>query len=154
MPRDVEFFADRNLGVNTFPRLLRENGVVVHLHQDYFPPAADDVDWMPEVARRGWPIISPDIRIARDRLEVEAIMTSGAAVFCLSGGHCTAEDKARNFLRCLPEILAVLERTARPFIAKVYQPNRDDREDTRTRRVEVKLTIAQWEKRRGKGSRG
>jgi hypothetical protein len=150
----VEFFADRNLGVNTFPRLLREHGVVVHLHQDYFPPAADDVDWMPEVAGRGWPIISPDIRIARDKLEVEAIMTSGAAVFCLSGGHCTAEDKARNFLRCLPEILAVLERTARPFIAKVYQPNRDDREDTRTRRVEVKLTIAEWEHRRGKGNRG
>jgi hypothetical protein len=87
VPRDVEFFADRNLGVNAFPRILREHGVVVHPHQDYFPPAADDVDWMPDVARRGWPIISPDIRIARDRLEVEAIMTSGAALFCLSGGH-------------------------------------------------------------------
>ena len=150
----MEFFADRNLGVNTFPRLLREHGLVVHLHQDYFSPAADDVAWMPDVARRGWPIISPDIRIARDRLEVEAIMTSGAAVFCLSGWHCTSEEKARNFLRCLPEILTVLERTARPFIAKVYQPNRDDRGDTRTRRVEVKLTLADWGHRRRKGGRG
>jgi hypothetical protein len=82
-------------------------------------------------------------------LEVEAIMTSGAAVFCLAGGHLTGEEKARNFLRCLPQINAVLARTPRPFIAKVYQPNRDDPADTTTRRVDVKLTLAEWEKRRG-----
>jgi hypothetical protein len=145
----LEFFADRNLGVNVFPAILRAEGITVHLHQDHFAQNAADVDWMPEVAARGWPIISPDIRISRDRLEVEAIMTSGAAVFCLAGGHLTGEEKARNFLRCLPQITSVLERTPRPFIAKVYQPNRDDPADTTTRRVEVKLTLADWEKRRG-----
>lgn len=144
----MEFFADRNLGVKIFPAILRAEGITVHLHQDHFPQDAADVAWMPKVARRGWPIISPDIRISRDRLEVEAIMTSGAAVFCLAGGHLTGEEKARNFLRCLPQILSVLERTPRPFIAKVYQPNRDDPGDTSTRRVEVKLTLADWEKRR------
>ena len=144
----MEFFADRNLGVHVFPSIVRESGVTVHLHQDHFPQNAADVEWMPEVARRGWIIISPDIRISRDRLEVEAIMTSGAAVFCLAGGHLTGEQKARNFLRCLPQIASVLERTPRPFIAKVYQPNRDDPADTTTRRVEVKLTMAEWEKRR------
>lgn len=103
---------------------------------------------MPEVARRGWPIISPDIRISRDRLEVDAIMTSGASVFCLSGGHCTSEEKARNFLRCLPQIAKVLQETVPPFIAKVYRPNPDDPGDSRTRRVEVKLTHPEWERRR------
>jgi hypothetical protein len=144
----LEFFADRNLGVHVFPAIVRAEGVTVHLHQDHFPQNAADVEWMPEVARRGWVIISPDIRISRDRLEVEAIMTSGAAVFCLAGGHLTGEQKARNFLRCLAQIASVLERTPRPFIAKVYQPNRDDPADTTTRRVEVKLTLADWEKRR------
>ncbi|HEX2207278.1 MAG TPA: hypothetical protein VHG93_06310 [Longimicrobium sp.] len=145
----VGSFADRNLGVNIFPAILRAKGIIVHLHQDHFPQNAADADWMPEVARRGWPIISPDIRISRDRLEVEAIMTSGAAVFCLAGGHLTSEGKARNFLRCLPQILSVLERTPRPFIARVYQPNRDDPADATTRRVDVKLTLADWEKGRG-----
>ncbi|HEU4882932.1 MAG TPA: hypothetical protein VFT45_11815 [Longimicrobium sp.] len=144
----MEFFADRNLGVHIFPAILRAEGITVHLHQDHFAQNAADVDWMPEVARRGWPIISPDIRISRDRLEVEAIMTSGAAVFCLAGGHLTGEEKARNFLRCLPQIQSVLARTPLPFIAKVYQPNRDDPADTTTRRVDVKLTLAEWEKRR------
>jgi hypothetical protein len=145
----LEFFADRNLGVKIFPTILRAEGITVHLHQDHFAQDAADVDWMPEVARRGWPIISPDIRISRDRLEVEAIMTSGAAVFCLAGGHLTGEEKARNFLRCLPQITSVLARTPRPFIAKVYQPNPDDPADTTTRRVDVKLTLADWERRRG-----
>ena len=146
----MEFFADRNLGVKIFPAILRAEGIVVHLHQDHFPQDAADVDWMPEVARRGWPILSPDIRISRDRLEVEAIMTSGAAVFCLAGGHLTAEEKAHNVLRCLPQISSILERTPRPFIAKVYQPNRDDPADVKTRRVEVKLTMDEWEKRRAR----
>ncbi|HEX2208634.1 MAG TPA: hypothetical protein VHG93_13190, partial [Longimicrobium sp.] len=75
--------------------------------------------------------VSSDADVGRDRLEVEAIMTSGAAVFCLAGGHPTTEGKARNFLRCLPQILSVLERTPRPFIARVYQPNRDAPADAR-----------------------
>lgn len=146
----MELFADRNLGVNVFPAILRAQGITVHVHQDHFPHDAADVDWMPEVARRGWPILSPDIRISRDRLEVEAVMTSGAAVFCLAGGHRTAEEKARNVLRCLPQIASVLARTPRPFIARVYQPNGDDPADRATRRVEVKLTRAQWEQRRSR----
>lgn len=146
----MEFFADRNLGVNTFPAILRAEGITVHLHQEHFAQDEADVVWMPEVARRGWPIISPDIRISRDRLEVDAIMTSGASVFCLSGGHCTSEEKARNFLRCLPQIERMLAITPPPFIAKVYRPNPDDPGDSRTRRVEVKLTYPEWERRRSR----
>jgi hypothetical protein len=146
----LELFADRNLGVHAFPAILRAEGITVHLHQEHFAQDEEDVIWMPEVARRGWPIISPDIRISRDRLEVDAIMTSGASVFCLSGGHCTSEEKARNFLRCLPQVRKVLEGTAPPFIAKVYRPNADDPGDSRTRRVEVKLTYPEWERRRSR----
>lgn len=144
----MEFFADRNLGARRFPAILRDAGVTLHVHQDHFPQDAPDVVWMPDVTARGWIILSPDIRISRARLEVHAIMTSGASVFCLSGGHCTAEEQAANFLRCLPQIARVVERTAPPFIAKVYRPNPDDPGDTRTRRVDVKLTRPEWEARR------
>lgn len=120
----MEFFADRNLGVKIFPAILRAEGITVHVHQDHFAQDAADVDWMPEVARRGWPIISPDIRISRDRLEVEAIMTSGAAVFCLAGGHLTGEEKARNFLRCLPQIASVLGQDAAAHAGRVGEAPR------------------------------
>lgn len=143
----MEFFADRSLGSKIFPPILREAGVIVHLHEDYFHQAASDVDWVPVIAEKGWPIISSDLRIAQDQLEVAAVMTSGAAMFCLSGGNSPATAQAHNFLRCLPAILKILETTERPFIAKVYQPNPDDATDTKTRRVQVKLTYSDWVKR-------
>jgi hypothetical protein len=62
--------------------------------------------------------------------------------------RCTSQEKARNFLRCLPQVRTVLENTSRPFIAKVYQPNRDDPDDSKTRRIEVKLTYNVWAARR------
>lgn len=129
---------------------MRAAGVTLHLHQEHFAQAAEDTEWMPSVAARGWIIVSPDIRISRARLGVEAIMTSGARVFCLSGGHCTAAEQAANFLRCLSQIRQVVLRTP-PFIAKVYLPNADDRTDRKTRRVEVKLTRAEWDRRRSRG---
>jgi hypothetical protein len=147
----VEFFADRNLGINRFPAAVRAAGITLHIHQDHFPQNALDIHWMPAVAARGWIIISPDIRIGKNPLEVDAIMTSGASVFCLCGGHYRAEDQAANFLRCLPQITRVAEQTPAPFIAKVYRPSPDDPGDTKTRRVEVKLTLAEWQRRRGIG---
>jgi hypothetical protein len=143
----LEFFADRNLGTRIFPVVLRQAGDIVHLHQDHFPQGAPDVEWVPEVAKRGWPIISPDLRISQHRLEVAAVMTSGAAMFCLWGGHNMGEAQALNFLRCLPSVLRILETTERPFITKVYQPNADDPTDTKTKRVEVKLRLPEWERR-------
>lgn len=143
----MEFFADRSFGSRIFPVILREAGVTVHLHKDYFHPDAPDVEWVPLVAEKGWPIISPDLKISQHRLEVAAVMTSGAAMFCVSGGHCPGPAQAHNFLRCLPTILKILETTERPFIAKVYQPNPDDPADTKTKRVQVKLTLPEWEKR-------
>jgi hypothetical protein len=142
----VEFFADRNLGARRFPAILRAAGVTLDVHQDHFPQDALDVVWMPDVASRGWIILSPDIRIARDRLEVHAIMTSGASVFCLSGAG-TARRRTR---RRTSSAARVVERTPPPFIAKVYRPNPDDPSDTRTRRVDVKLTRPEWEARRRK----
>lgn len=146
----MEFFTDRNLGTGIFPRILREAGLVVRLHQDYFPQAEPDPVWVTKAAREGWVIISPDMKISRDILEVEAVMTSGAAMFCMAGGHYPAEVQARNFLRCLPSVMHVLNTTERPFIAKLYQPNRDDPADEHTLRVRVVLTLEEWERRLGR----
>jgi hypothetical protein len=144
----VEFFVDRNLGTRIFPGVLREAGLILHLHQDYFPQQEKDHVWIAKPAAEGWPIISPDKRISRDFVEVDAVMEAGAAMFCLSGGHYPAEVQAVNFLRCLPQVLHTLESTPRPFIAKIYQPSRDDPEDQHTTRVRVVLTFDEWQRRR------
>lgn len=120
--------------------------MTVHVHQDHFQQREKDHLWVPKAAKEGWPIISPDLKISRHIIEVEAVMTSGAAMFCMSGAHYPADEQARNFLRCLPTVLRTLSTTPRPFIAKIYQPNKDDPEDRHTVKVRVVLTLPQWER--------
>ncbi len=47
------FFTDRDLG-KLFPQILRNAGLKVERHDDYFSETTDDLVWLAEVARRGW----------------------------------------------------------------------------------------------------
>lgn len=81
----MEYFADRNLGRFDFPDYLRGHGLTVHAHDDHFSQLAADEAWIPEVAARGWIILSPDLRVMRNPVELAAIMRSGASFLCLGG---------------------------------------------------------------------
>ncbi len=71
------FFTDRDLGGVIFPRILREAGLTVEAHRDHFAPNARDEEWLPQVARREWIILSSDQNMLRVPLERDAIMRSG-----------------------------------------------------------------------------
>lgn len=119
----MEFFTDRNLGRYDFPGLLRAGGVRVHAHEDHFAQNAPDDLWMPEVASRGWIILSPDKRITRDPVELAAIMLSNAAMVCLVGGHEKTLDLAANFLNTFAKIAQFVESARPPYVARLYRPS-------------------------------
>jgi hypothetical protein len=119
----VDFFADRNLGRYDFPGFLREAGLTVHAHDDHFAQDAPDTEWLPDVAARGWIVLSADRVISRDPLELATVMLSGAAMFYLVGGSATAEDLARNFVNTLGRVTEFVAEHAPPHIAKVYRPS-------------------------------
>jgi hypothetical protein len=48
-------------------------------------PAAKDTEWIPEVARRGWLIITRDRHIQEHRREIAAVKESGARMVALTG---------------------------------------------------------------------
>jgi hypothetical protein len=48
---------------------LRAAGARVEVHIDHFPQDAADADWIPEVGRRGWVLITKDENIRRNPLE-------------------------------------------------------------------------------------
>jgi PIN like domain len=148
----VEFFADRNLGRYTFPGLLREAGVTVHVHADHFRPDAPDTEWLPEAARRGWVVLSPDRHIMRNVLELDAVMLSGAVLLVLVGGSLRAADLARNFVNTLPRIEDFLASHPAPLVAKVYRPSPpSDIERGRPGSVKLAISRAEWERRRRSG---
>lgn len=140
-PPDVTFFTDRDLG-RKIPNRLREAGVDVEAHDDHFGPTTADVDWLRKVARRGWVVLSKNRRIRYTPLEIEALMTSGAACFMLIGKRPHAE-LADNLVQALPKVREFLTKHEAPFIAKIYRPPR----------VEMWVTYREWARREAEHSR-
>ena len=72
-------------------------------------------------------------------------MRGGLAAFALVGGDAPAVELAKNFVNTLAKVMATLERTTPPFIAKVYRPSPHELIALgRPGSVEVKLTLDNW----------
>jgi len=116
------FFTDRDLGKEILPSLLRENGLVVERHDDHFGPTTPDDQWLPEVGRRDWLVLTRDRRIRYKQNEQDAVMRAGVGLFVLVG--CTSHrELAENFIATMHRVQAFVKRYPRPFIAKIYRPS-------------------------------
>ncbi|MBW4511803.1 MAG: hypothetical protein KME64_35665 [Scytonematopsis contorta HA4267-MV1] len=62
------FFIDRSLGKHHVANALRGNGEVVEIHDEHFSQSEQDVTWLPDVASRGWIILTADQNIGRRHL--------------------------------------------------------------------------------------
>lgn len=141
----MEFFTDRDLGAEIFPSALRKAGLTVHAHLDHFKPNADDTEWLPQVAARGWIILSNDQRMRRNPMERDAVMRSGATLIVLIGGDAPAEQLATNFINTLPALERFLAENPPPLIANLYRPNPKELiAQGRSGRVELKLSVDSW----------
>jgi hypothetical protein len=114
------FFTDRDLG-KQFPALLRKAGISVERHADHFPDDAKDEDWIAEVGKRGWCVVTHDKRIRYKSNELAAVKRAGIAMFVLSG-KVPHSVLAQNFINTIDRIEAFLVKHKPPFIAKIYLP--------------------------------
>lgn len=74
---------------------------------------------MPRVARRGWVLLTLDTRLRYNKLEQQAILDHGLAVFLIIGGR-RHDEKAEVFLKARKRVLRFLQDHPPPFIAKIY----------------------------------
>lgn len=114
------YFTDRDLG-KLFPARLREAGLTVERHADHFAPNAADAEWLPEIGRRGWIVITHDERIRYKANELAAVVQHRVAVL-LVVGRAPLPELAQQFVRTLSSIEAFVEEHVPPYIAKVYRP--------------------------------
>jgi len=96
-PATVRFYFDADvLGLAKVLARLRADitypgdpGAVIHRRSRPACPitktSAKDRQWIPEVARRGWLIVTRDSRIQDHPAELEAVRSSGARMVALSG---------------------------------------------------------------------
>jgi predicted nuclease of predicted toxin-antitoxin system len=118
-PEPPVFFLDRSLGKIRIATALRQAGAIVHIHDDYFPPNAKDEDWLTQVGRNGWIVLTKDHRIRYRNLERAALMNAGVGAFILTAGDLQGDEMAKIFVKALPAIAKFLRKHKKPFIARV-----------------------------------
>jgi hypothetical protein len=114
------YFTDRDLG-KRFPEVLAAAGVSVETHHRHFAPDAEDDEWIPAVAERGWIAVTHNKRIRYTPNELTAVFDSGLGLIALIG-QATTLDLAHNFVRTHQRIELFVAEHQAPYIAKVYRP--------------------------------
>ena len=113
------FFVDRSLGRKHVAQALREAGATVEVHDDHFPQDTPDVDWLLEVGRRGWVVLSKDERIRRNSIERSALETAQVRAFFLTQQDITGVEMADLFKRALSGMIKRTISEPAPFICTI-----------------------------------
>lgn len=117
------FFLDRNFGRYKVAEALRAIGLRVETHYDHFPEAergeASDSDWIREVSRRGWIILTRDENIRRNPLEMRALRSSKARAFNIRNAQATAEEIAYAFQLAARKMARIILANRPPYIVGI-----------------------------------
>ena len=98
----LTFFLDYQIGRFVVADALRAAGAKVEVHIDHFDQAAPDTEWIPEVGRRDWVLITKDQHIRRNPLERAAYESARLRGFVLTGRDFNGPDMAVLLARMLP----------------------------------------------------
>ncbi len=98
----LTFFLDHQIGRYDVAGLLRDTGAHVEVHLDHFPGDKPDGEWIPDVARRDWVLITKDQNIRRNPLERAAYEASKLRGFVATGKDMTGRELGELLVRCLP----------------------------------------------------
>jgi predicted nuclease of predicted toxin-antitoxin system len=110
---------DRALGTFTVAEALRAAGCTVEVHDRHFAQDARDAQWLPEVGRRGWVVLTKDRHIRTRQSELIALLGAGVAAFVLTAADLSGPEMARAFQRAVPRMRRILVGQPRPFVARV-----------------------------------
>ena len=113
------FFLDRNLGKHTIANALRQAGAEVQIHDDHFRQETPDEEWLREVGRRSWIVLTKDAQIRYRAHERAALMQAGVGAFVLVAKNLSGREMADVFVKALPAIRRFVANHQPPFIAKV-----------------------------------
>jgi hypothetical protein len=122
------YYLDHNFAGKRIPALLREAGLEVRVHRDYYPPNCTDDVWLPAVAARGWVILTKDKKIRYRSNELAAVKVSGAKVFVLVAKQDLDAQGIVDAITSAAKAMARLcSKETAPFIAKIQSGGRVNR---------------------------
>jgi len=98
---------------------LRQRGVQIEIHDDHFPQNAQDEDWISEVGKRGWVVLTKDDRIRYRPAALDAYRRHKVRVFVFGSGEMKAQEMADAFVKALPKISRFALTKTAPFFARI-----------------------------------
>ena len=98
---------------------LKELGIQVQVHDDHFPPATPDVEWLGAAGERKWVILMADKRIRRRPMERQALIAAGVRAFVITSGNMTGPERAKLLTRHARRIVHLARQHPPPFLAAV-----------------------------------
>lgn len=101
------------------PAVLRAAGAQVEVHDDRFAQSATDEEWLTEVGRQGWIVLTKDHRIRYRLSELEAVRSARVRAFVLTPRNLTGLQNADVFARALARMIRYATENPPPFIAAV-----------------------------------
>ena len=104
---------------------------------------------MPYVAEKGWIALSHNKCQKRVKLERDAAMNAGAAVFYLTGKR--NDEVISNLIATVPRIIRFREKHEPPFMARVTRPEAKFAVGSRPGGIEMSLSKDEWLKLLAKG---
>ena len=113
----MTYFFDRTFG-KSVPLALSLLDLPVELHDAYFAPGTPDHDWLPEVAAKGWIVLTED-RLERNELATRAILDYGVACWIVRTSGRTRRHKAEFLLRYWDHIERIAHREAPPYLVRL-----------------------------------
>jgi hypothetical protein len=97
-PESLVYYLDANLDGPDITARLRAGGMRHQRHRDHFASDAEDEVWIPQIAERGWVIVTRDVAIKRRPFERAAWQAAGAILLMIRGAKLNAEALANLLL--------------------------------------------------------
>lgn len=94
------------------------------MHDDHFPIDCPDAEWLEEVGKRGWVVLSKDKLIRKRNVEKYALINANVATFILTSGNLTGEQMGEALVKAHKKMIRIVENYQRPFIVTVTRDGR------------------------------
>lgn len=134
-PDERVFFVDRSLGRHALARRLRDAGLKVEVHDDHFPPDTADEDWLREVGRRGWVVLTTDKRIRSRALERAALLEAKVQTIFLPSKNFRPDEIGIAIAKSVRRFLRFLDANPPPLLARMGRDGRCEILERRRRKL-------------------
>ena len=116
----TSYFISTNLCNSTaILATLARIGVRFERHLSHFSRGTPDEEWLPEVGRNKWLLLTADKRIRYNFLEKAALDQNSVGEFVFTSGNMSGEEMAQAVERALPKMWRFVRKYLPPFVASI-----------------------------------